>query len=86
MCGVHRPEYWLVAGRLERSYLQEERFKLWEKEQRLLEVKEKKRKCLEKLEARNRVKQKDPRKAGDHLEAGNIYQVEGKDKEAGKGK
>ena len=35
---------------------------MWEKEQRLLEVKEKKRKCLEKLEARNRVKQKDPRK------------------------
>ena len=73
-----------MAGRLERSYLQEERIKLWEKEQRLLDVKEKKRKCLVNLEARNKVEKKESREVGDEQKSDKIYQMEGNDKEAGK--
>ena len=42
------------------------------------------RKYLEKFVARDRVEQKDSKKAGNHKEAGNTYQNEGKEMEAGK--
>ena len=41
---------------------------------------------LGKIRGKKQSETERSQEAGDHLEAGNIYHVEGKDKEAGKGK
>ena len=43
-------EEWLVAGKIERTILQEDRASVWEKELRMLEGKEKKKKSVEQIE------------------------------------
>ena len=66
---IDQNENLLLNDSLERSYLEEERIKIRERELRLFEVKEKKRKCLEKFEARERADQKDSKKAGNNQKA-----------------
>ena len=70
-----RTGYWLE--RWWEPTFRKKRTQLWEKERRLMEVKKKERKCLEKLEAGNKMKERGSKKAWVNKKDGNV-------KEAGK--
>ena len=81
---IEENEEWLIANRLERSYQEEDRQKMWEKEERL-------ERMSQKIETKREIKNKTKTGPGEekdgemHQKAGN-YQMDGKAEEQMTGK